>query len=309
MQAIRELAALIARHAPTDGQHETAVPGLWLVRASAPTQPLHTVHVPAVGIIAQGSKMVTLGETAYHYGPAKFLTVSVDVPMCGSVLTATPEEPYLSFRLDLDRAMLASLNLELPGATPPARPRGSVPRGVFVSDTTAELAEVAVRLLRLLDTPQDIMVLAPLVVRELHYRLLTSEQADVIRYIACGESRVQQITRATVWIREHYNRPFSIERLASEVGMSPSTLHEHFKTVTGLSPLQYQKQMRLQEARRLMLTGQRDAAGAAHAVGYESSSQFSREYTRFFGLPPGRDAMRLRQSMLEGGPSVLQVVP
>lgn len=304
MQAIRELAALITRHAATDGQHQTAVPGLTLLRCSSPTPPRHAVHAPAICIIAQGAKVVSLAGCDYRYDAAKYLAVSVDVPVTGCIIEAEADEPYLCFKLDLDRQVLATLNLEMP--PPPARERAGPRRGLFLAETTPQLAEVAARLVRLLDTPDDIPVLAPLLTKELHYRLLTSEQADVIRHIACGESRIQQITRAICWIRENYNRPFSVDRLAQDVGMSPSTLHEHFKAVTSLTPLQYQKQLRLQEARRLMLTGQKDAARAAHAVGYESSSQFSREYARFFGMSPGRDSMRLRQSMLEGGPSVLQ---
>jgi AraC-like DNA-binding protein len=305
MEAIRELAALIDRHTGSDGQHKTAVPGLCLVRCSTPTPPLHAVHVPGICIIAQGAKRVSLGGKDYRYDAAKFLAASVDVPVAACIVEATPEQPYLCFRLDLDRQVLATLNLEMP-PRPPARERNSPRHGLFLSETTPDLACVAARLVRLLDNPVDIPVLAPLLIKELHYRLLTSEQADVIRHIACGESRIQQITRAICWIRENYNRPFSVERLAQDVGMSPSTLHEHFKSVTSLTPLQYQKQLRLQEARRLMLTGQKDAARAAHAVGYESSSQFSREYSRFFGLSPGRDSTRLRQSMREGRPGGLQ---
>ena len=155
--------------------------------------------------------------------------------------------------------------------------------------------------MRLLDAPHDIAVLAPLLLKEFHYRLLTGEHADTVRHCARGDGRIAQVTRAICWIKDHYNRPLSVERLAGEVGMSSSTLHEHFKTVTSMSPLQYQKQLRLQEARRLMLAGSIDAARAGHAVGYESSSQFSREYARFFGLSPGRDATRLRQSLQAGG--------
>lgn len=307
MEPIRELATLIARHRPDDGMRRTEVPGMWLIRSARPTEPLHVVHAPAVCIIAQGEKLVSLAGADYRYDPAKVLVVSVDLPVTGCVTRASPGEPYLCLRVDLDPQLLAALELDLP-ARPPARTRAAPVRGLFLSETTPALADLGVRLVRLLDTPQDIAVLAPLLLKELHYRLLTGEHADVVRHIACREGRMAQVTRAICWIKEHYQRPLSVERLASDVGMSPSTLHEHFKAVTSLSPLQYQKQLRLQEARRLMLTGLKDAAGAGHAVGYESSSQFSREYARFFGMPPGRDSMRLREAMLDGGQGLLQDV-
>jgi len=308
MGAIHDLAGLIARHQELDGMRQTEVPGMWLIRSAQPTRPLQVLHVPAVCIIAQGAKMVTLGGDDYRYDPAKYLVVSVDLPLTGSVTEASPGEPYLCLRVDLDPQLLAAIDLELPPS--PSKPaRGAAARGLYLSQTTPEMVDVGTRLVRLLDTPQDIAILAPLLVRELHYRLLTGEHAGVVRHIACGEGRLAQITRAICWIKNNYNRPLSVERLAGEVGMSASTLHEHFKSVTAMSPLQYQKQLRLQEARRLMLTGLKDAARAGHAVGYESSSQFSREYARFFGMPPGKDSMRLREAMLDGGPSVLQGMP
>jgi AraC-like DNA-binding protein len=310
MQAIHDLAALIARHAPDDAMRQTAVPGMWLIRSGQTTEPLHVLHAPAVCIIAQGAKLVSLGGSNYSYDPAKYLVVSVDLPVTGCVTQATPEEPYLCLRVDLDPQLLAALELELP-ARPALRSRGAgvAPvRGLFLSETTPALVDAGARLVRLLDTPEDIAVLGPLLLKELHYRLLTGEHAEVVRHIARGEGRMAQVTRAICWIKDNFHRPLSVERLAGDVGMSSSTLHEHFKSVTAMSPLQYQKQLRLQEARRLMLTGLKDAARAGHAVGYESSSQFSREYARFFGLSPGRDATRLRQSMQGGAPGLLHAL-
>ena len=308
MNAVGELAGLIARHQDADGLRQSAVPGMWLIRSAQPTAPLHVLHGPAVCIIAQGAKVVSLGGEDYRYDTAKYLVVSVDLPLTGSVTGASSEEPYLCLRVDLDQQMLAALELELP-ARPGGRSSAAPARGLYLSQTTPALLDVALRLARLLDTPHDIAILAPLLLRELHYRLLTGEHADVVRHIACGEARMAQVTRAISWIKDNYHRPLSVEQLASDVGMSASTLHEHFKSVTALSPLQYQKQLRLQEARRLMLTGLKDAARAGHAVGYESSSQFSREYARLFGMSPGRDAMRLREAMLGGEPSLLQGLP
>ena len=308
MHAIRELATLIAQHVPGDGMYQSPIPGMWLIQSNHTTEPLRVVHTPAVCIIAQGAKLVSLAGTDYRYDTAKFLVVSVDLPVTGCVTEASEDEPYLCLRIDLDAQLLAALDLELP--TRPAT-RGTLPsRGLFLSETTPVVLDVATRLVRLLGAPDenDIAVLGPLLLKELHYRLLTGEHADVVRHCARGDGRMAQVTRAICWIRNNYNRPLSIERLAGDVGMSSSTLHEHFKTVTSMSPLQYQKQLRLQEARRLMLTGSTDAARAGHAVGYESSSQFSREYARFFGMSPGRDSLRLRQSLQDGAASVLQAM-
>lgn len=309
MQAIRELATLIDHHAPDEGMHRRAeIPGMWLIRSDQTTHPLHVVHAPAVCIIAQGSKLVSLGGSDYRYDTAKYLVVSVDLPVTGCVTDASKEEPYLCLRVDFDPQLLAALELELP-KRPALRARSAAPlRGLFLSEITSSLADVAARLVRLLDTPEDIAILGPLLLKELHYRLLTGEHAEVVRHIARGEGRMAQVTRAICWIKDNFNQPLSVERLAGDVGMSSSTLHEHFKSVTSMSPLQYQKQLRLQEARRLMLTGAKDAARAGHAVGYESSSQFSREYARFFGMSPGRDSTRLRQSLGEGGASILQAM-
>lgn len=306
MQAIRDLATLIAQHVPGDGMHASPIPGMWLICSGQTTEPLRVVHTPAVCIIAQGAKLVSLGGVDYRYDTAKFLVVSVDLPVTGCVTLATEDEPYLCLRVDLDAQLLATLDLELP-ARPAARPMAPA-RGLFLSETTPALLDVATRLLRLLDAPQDIAVLAPLLLKEFHYRLLSGEHAAVVRYCARGDGRMAQVTRAICWIKNNYNRPLSVERLAVDVGMSSSTLHEHFKTVTSMSPLQYQKQLRLQEARRLMLAGRLDAARAGHAVGYESSSQFSREYARFFGLSPGRDATRMRQSLHDGAAHTLQAL-
>jgi AraC-like DNA-binding protein len=285
------LADLIAGHVAADGVHATSIPGLWLIRSARPTEPIHVLHEPAVCIIAQGAKQVMLADLTYEYDPAKYLVVSVDLPLAGHVTEASPANPYLCFRLDLDAALLASLLVEV-GAT--LQPKGGPGRGLYLNTTAAELTDAAIRLVRLLDTPQDVPFLAPLLRREIHYRLLTGDQGATVRHIGTAESKLQQVSRAIAWIKANYARPFSIEILAQEAGMSPSALHQHFKAVTAMSPLQYQKQLRLQEARRLMVGHARDAASAAYEVGYESSTQFSREYSRLFGAPPARDAARLR---------------
>ncbi|BBK40101.1 transcriptional regulator [Allostella vacuolata] len=288
-----ELAGLIERFSGSDGVHATAIPRLFLIRSTRPTEPLHALHAPALCIIAQGRKQVMLGPHVYPYDPARYLVVSVEVPIVGQVLEASPAAPYLCFRLDLDPATVGALMMELD------RPVAAGPTeelGLSLSRVTPDLLDAAIRLVRLLERPADLAILAPLAEREILYRLLTGELAPWLRQIAVGESRMHQVNRAIAWIKRHYRQPFRIEAVAREAGMSPSTLHQHFKAVTAMSPLQYQKQLRLQEARRLMIGHAMDAAVAGHEVGYESPSQFSREYSRLFGSPPVRDIARLRNS-------------
>lgn len=296
MTAIQELANLMARHAPDDGMHATAIPRVTLIRSSRPTEPLHVLHEPAVCIVAQGAKSVHLGDRVVNYDSANLLVVSVDVPVVGQVTRASPDAPYLCLRLDLDPAALAALvtDNDVPPSPKGETPRARETRGLELSPITPALVEAAARLLRLLDEPADIGFLAPLAEREIHYRLLRSEQGPTLRHIAGADSRLTRVGRAIAWIKAHYDQPIPIATLAAEAGMSPSALHEHFKAITAMSPLQYHKQLRLQEARRLMLAGGHDAGGASHAVGYESPSQFSREYARLFGAPPAKDVARLR---------------
>jgi AraC-like DNA-binding protein len=251
------------------------------------------VHQPAVCFVAQGRKQVMVGSSVYAYDHAKYLVVSVDVPIVGQILEASAAEPYLCLRLDLDPPALGALMLE---ANLPAVASERPARALTLSSMTTELLDSASRLVKLLETPRDIAILAPLVEREILYRLLLGDQTSKLRQIALGESKLQQINRAIAWIKANFREPFRIDAVAAEARMSPSTLHEHFKVVTSMSPLQYQKQLRLQEARRLILSQSLDAATAGHCVGYESPSQFSREYRRIFGAPPVRDIARLRAS-------------
>jgi AraC-like DNA-binding protein len=291
MPQVQELAVLIARFAPTDGVHDTAIPRLKVVRLSQPSEPMHGLHEPALCIIAQGAKQVILGDQIYRYDAAHCLVVSLDLPVIGQVIEATPEEPYLCVKLELDPAAIGALLLEAP---PLAERELSSGPGMVVSTLTSTLRDAVIRLTSLLASPADIPVLAPLVEREILYRLLTGEQAARLRQIAVAESKLQQVNRAIAWIKRNYRSPFSVDIVAAEASMSPSALHQHFKAVTAMSPLQYQKQLRLQEARRLILARAHDAASAGFEVGYESPSQFSREYSRLFGAPPLRDVARLR---------------
>jgi AraC-like DNA-binding protein len=287
-----ELAKLIERHTDADGIHATEIPCLFLSRSSQPSAPMYGVHEPALCIIAQGRKQVLLMGNRFLYGPEQCLVVSVDLPVVGQVIEATSDVPYLGLRLDLKPGQLGELMLEMGMKSADAR-RDPKP-GLSFTPVGPQLLDAAARLLRLLETPRDIPVLAPLVVREMLYRLLSGEQAASLRHIALSDHRQQSVTRAIGWLREHFAEPFRIETVARFANVSPSALHHNFKAVTSMSPLQYQKRLRLQEARRLMLGESLDAAMASHSVGYESPSQFSREYSRLFGAPPSRDIAQLK---------------
>ncbi|WP_038489448.1 AraC family transcriptional regulator [Collimonas arenae] len=286
-----ELARLIAQYTATDGVHQTAIAPLNVVRLSQPTLPNHALHKPALCIIAQGQKRVLLADEVYLYNCAQYLVVSVDLPVMGHVTQATPELPYLCIRLDLDPRdigeMIMAGELGIRKPEPPAR-------GMFVSKANSSLLDAVLRMMRLLAEPQDIPVLAPLAMREILYRLLQDEQGGMLQQIAMNDSQAQQVVKAIELIKRDYRLPLRIESLAREANMSSSSLHHHFKAVTAMTPLQYQKQLRLQEARRLLFSEVGDAATAGHLVGYESPSQFSREYNRMFGAPPARDVARLR---------------
>lgn len=288
---MENLASLVIRHAPEDGMYDMPVPGLALIRYGAPTDRVPVLHEAALCMIVQGAKVVMLADEVYRYDTESHLVVSVDLPLAGQVVEAAPERPYLCVRIDLEPSLLNELMLQQPPS-----PRAESARGLHLSGNTPELTDAVARLLRLLDRPKDIGVLAPLIRREIHYWLLTGDQAGIVRQIGAPDSRLSQVTRAIAWIRENFDRPFRIEAVARAAGMSASALHQHFKAVTAMSPLQYQKQIRLQEARRLMLGEAVDAQAAGFQVGYESPSQFSREYARLFGAPPARDAARLRAS-------------
>lgn len=294
MDQLKELSNLIARHTTHDGIFATPVPRLSLVRMSKQTEPMQGVQQPSLCLIAQGTKQVLLADEVFEYGPARHLIASAELPITGQVIQASPEEPYLSLKLDLDLSALGSMLIELPPPPEAFNTAKTCGKAICLSRTDPKLLDAALRLLRLLDTPEDIPFLAPLAERELLYRLMRGDQAKKLHRMLMPESRLQQVNRAIAFIRQHYDKPFSVERVAQEARMSTSSLHEHFKEVTAMSPLQYQKQLRLQEARRLILSEAMDAATAAHRVGYDSPSQFSREYRRLFGAPPIQDISRLK---------------
>ncbi|WP_275900340.1 AraC family transcriptional regulator [Pyxidicoccus trucidator] len=289
---LAELASMMKRLTPGDGIHATALERVVLIRSSRPGEPLRALHQPALCLIAQGAKRVMLGEEVYPYEASNHLVVSVDLPVTGQVTQATSQAPYLCFRLDLDPGEIADLLLH---AKLPASPQRSPSRGLFLDETTPALLDAVLRLVRLLDSPEDIPALAPLATREIVYRLLKGEHGWRLNQIATANSQAWRIARAIGWLKARFAEPLRIEDLAREVHMSTSSLHHHFKAVTAMSPLQYQKQLRLQEARRLLLSEDVDVATAGFRVGYESPSQFGREYSRLFGASPGRDSQRLRQ--------------
>jgi AraC-like DNA-binding protein len=290
-----ELTALLGRLTAVDGNHQTAIEPLTLHRLSAPSLPTHGVLRPTFCLVAQGSKLTVLGEETHHHDSLRYLLLSVDLPLTVQVTEASPAEPYLGLCLDIDPRQIGALLLEMEGGdvAPPAAVAVTT-RSLSLSRTDSPLLDASLRLLRLLETPADVPMLAPPAVREILYRLLTGEQGGRLRQIAVQGSLTQRVARATEWIKRHYAEPLSIDTIAQEVCMSASGLHHHFKAVTALSPLQYQKHLRLQEARRLMLSEALDAATAGYRVGYQSPSQFSREYRRHFGAPPQRDLARLR---------------
>ncbi|NUP08893.1 MAG: AraC family transcriptional regulator [Polyangiaceae bacterium] len=289
---VTELANLIERFTGTDGTHPTAVRDLTLYRATELMDPTPVLYEPALCIIAQGRKRVLLGEEAYYYDPAQFLLVAADVPVEGEIIQASPSQPYLSVRVRLDVGVVAELIAEtrkLDALDP------TTGRALAVSPVEPALLDAVTRLVALLGAPDDRAVLAPLVLREITYRLLVGAQGARLRQIGAGDGQAQRIVRAVRWLRDHFTEPLRIETLAREVRMSPSALHQHFKSVTAMSPLQYQKRLRLLEARRLMLGEGCDASEACYRVGYESPSHFSREYRRMFGAPPRRDVSSIRR--------------
>jgi AraC-like DNA-binding protein len=288
----KELAALITHHTEVkgDGFHCTDIDKLQFARESRVDSTLAGVSSPMLAIVVQGKKVALLGEETYRYGTAQYLVLSVDLPLTGLITEATPAQPYLGFTLDVDQTQLCDIITQT--STTVSR-RESV-RGFCVSTVDAPLLDCALRLSRLLDTPQDIPMLAPMIIREIYYRLLMGEQGELVRQIATSGSSMQRIAKTIKLMKTDFARSIRVEDLARQVNMSPSSFHHHFKVVTSMSPLQYQKQLRLLEARRLMLAENSTAANAADLVGYESPSQFSREYARMFGAPPIQDIDRLR---------------
>lgn len=289
----QELVTQVMRHTQGSGFHPTAIESLEFVRSDTVASALPHVYEPVLAIVIQGRKKALLGEEAYSYSAGQYFVVSVDLPLSGCVVEATPDQPYLGLKLDLDPVQLCDLVAQMNLSS--ANQENSV-RGISVSNADATLIDCAFRLVKLLDTPQHIPMLAPMMIRELYYHLLIGEQGEAVRQIATPGSNMQRIASAIQLIKAGFTQPMRVEDLARRVGMSTSSFHQHFKQITSMSPLQYQKQLRLLESRRLMLAEDFDASSAAYKVGYESTSQFSREYSRMFGAPPMRDIELLRDT-------------
>lgn len=287
--ALQELSAAVSRHTNGDGEQETAISRLTLYRSSAPTVSDAVVYLPSLCVVAQGAKEVIVGGETYHYDSAQSLLVSVELPATSRVVVASANTPCLVVVIRIDSADVGDLLAD--GAEIPSR--GTPSRGVGVTPVEPQFLDAITRLVSLLDTPQDIAALSPLVLREITYRVLTGPQGARLRQIAAPGTPAQRIAGAISWLKDHFGEPIRIDDLAKRVGLSQSAFHQHFKAVTGLSPLQYQKRFRLQEARRMMFSDGLEAAEAAFSVGYESPSQFGREYRRLFGAPPRQDVAAL----------------
>ena len=291
----KELVERVARAMRKDGTAQP-LPGLHLYRHSLPLEQVYSVVEPSVCVVAQGSKEFLLGESRYRYDPFHYLLVTVDLPYVGQVLEASPERPFLSLRLDLPPSLVGEVMVE---AGHSSRRDPTDRRAIAVSPVDGHLLDAMVRVARLLDAPDEARVLLPLLTREMIYRLLRGEQGTRLRHLAILGGYSPSIARAIERLRQDFDQPLRIESLAREVGMSVSVFHHHFKAVTALSPLQFQKRLRLLEARRLMLGENLDAASAAYRVGYRNASHFNREYKSLFGLPPMRDMHRLREEALD----------
>jgi AraC-like DNA-binding protein len=291
MQADREeLAEWIARALPHDG-HVEPRPGVHFRRHSKAGERVYGFYEPAFCVIAQGAKDIVLGDETFRYDASNYLISTMELPLMGEVAEGSTAAPYLSFRLILDPAVVTALMVEL-GV---AQLRGDGVKAINVSALDANLLDATLRLVRLIDSPNEYLALAALVIREIIYRLLTGAQADRMRHLAMFGGQSHRMVRAVRKLREGFDKPLRIESIAQELGMSISGFHSHFKAVTAMSPLQFQKQIRLQEARRLMLGENLDAAQAGYRVGYDDPAYFSRDYKRHFGEPPMRDVERLRE--------------
>lgn len=269
---------------------ETPITGLTLHRWESPTHPSSNILDASLCLIAQGKKQVILGEESYIYDSKNFLFTAIDLPVISQIIEASPQQPYLGVILRLDPYVLAQLMLE---AHIPFKHNNLEKKGVAIGQVSAELNDAFVRLLTLLNTPDDIAILAPLVIQEIFYRLLMSPQGDRLKRIAATGTTGHRIVKAIEWLKINFARPLSIENLANTMGMSVSSFHQHFRDITSMSPLQYQKRIRLTEARQLIMTQNCDISSASIQVGYESLSQFSREYKRFFSVSPSEDLKNL----------------
>jgi len=284
---LERMCEAVERHAAHPRQ-ETALPGLTLYRVNHAAHPSHVFYRPRMVVILRGSKTIAAGEAPFLADTSTFLLVTVDLPVCAQVFLDDEGRPHVAFSLDIDRGALAEAMARLPVT----EAKATVPAGVATAPMTPELLEPFSRLLDLLDRPRDIPFVAPLIVQEIYYRLFRSGLGEPLRQLALSGSHVAQIGRATQWIKANYTAPMSVESLADVAGMSVTSFHRHFKAITLMTPVQYRTRLRLQEARKMLLAEPRSAGAVAANVGYDSQSQFTRDYKRMFGAPPAADAAR-----------------
>ncbi|MDX2040850.1 MAG: AraC family transcriptional regulator [Acidobacteriota bacterium] len=289
----QELVERIAHALPADGWLDP-FSGFRLARSSQPTEPTRAIYQPALCFVAQGCKQALLGEEVFHYDPGTYLIFTVDLPLTFQVKEASQERPYLGLRLNLDPSLVASVMME---SGVEAKKADATMKAMAVGTTDANLLDALVRLVRLIDTPGADKVLAPLIAREIVFRLLLGGEGARLSHLLAAGADTRRIAQAIGYLREHFDQPLRIDDIAHEFGMSVSGFHHHFKSVTAMSPLQFQKRLRLQEARRLMLGEDLDAASAGYRVGYEDPAYFSREYKKLFGAPPQRDIAKLRNNL------------
>ena len=294
----QELVARMGRAIREDGTIQP-LPGLYLNRISASRGPVHGVTMPSFCVIAQGSKEILLGDSRYQYDPFHYLLATIELPSVSRILEASKDCPYLSLRLELPSALVGSMMVEIGHASPPG---AADARAVDVSPLDTNLLDACLRLVRLVEAPVEARILMPLITREIIYRLLLGEQGGRLRHLTVLGGYTPDIARAVERLRHDFDQPLRVEQMARELGMSVSGFHHHFKAVTAMSPLQFQKRLRLQEARRLLLSEDLDAASAAFRVGYHDASHFNREYKNLFGIPPMRDVQRLRETTSSAPP-------
>lgn len=290
---LSELSGRLNQLLQTDGLHITEIPSLHMMRATATSEPIHSMYAPSLCFIVQGAKSAALGQEIYHYNPTTYLVTSVHLPIKSEITQASPEVPFIGLHLEFTPDQILDILQHTDLAWPEESEPGS---GIFVGKTNSQLLDALLRLVKLFDQPAEIPILAPLITREILFRVLQGEQGHLVKQFAVIGSQAHAIAKAIQLIHRDYSKPLRVEELAKEVNMAASSFHKHFKQVTALSPLQYQKRIRLQEARHLMISEKMGAADAAFQVGYESPSQFSREYARLYGLPPKSD---LKQASIQ----------
>ena len=298
-ESMSALADAIGHFAQSDGDYPTAIPALTLHRRSAPTEPLHCIYSLGLGVTAQGGKHVMLRKEVIDYGPGQSMLTTIDLPVVSHVTHASVRKPFLGLLLTLDTRHILQLASEMELPQPP---KEHAYRPVSIERLEEALIDALVRLVQLLDEPALVPRLSSLIQQEITIRLLTGPYGQQLQRLVVVGSPSQQIAKAVAWLKQNFTNALHVDDLAARTHMSPSTFRQHFRTITGMSPLQFQKQLRLQEARQLMLNQSLDAGNAGGLVGYESASQFSREYSRLFGAPPQRDIKRMRQSQTSSRP-------